>query len=213
MNSSVHCSVQMLLLLAILLFICLTSLLSLSVRELSNKHVKFRVVWRNVLDSLFAMPGRLCLASLSRAGVHASFSWRAKKKPFYFSPITLPTGQAVTMITLLRILTLPRWLWEDLCDALKLLLPVRPWHYVSQVKLVELPWAGQVVWASGMISLISSVVFVWSCKYKLLSSVPHCMTLFSQRKELLISEVFFYLSQVIPIIPFKNKKSLFLYWH
>lgn len=85
-NSSVHCSVQMLLLLAILLFICLTSLLSLSVRELSNKHVKFRVVWRNVLDSLFAMPGRLCLASLSRAGVHASFFLKSKEETFLLFP-------------------------------------------------------------------------------------------------------------------------------
>lgn len=81
-----HCSVQMLLLLAILLFICLTSLLSLSVRELSNKHVKFRVVWRNVLDSLFAMPGRLCLASLSRAGVRGSFFLKSKEETLLLFP-------------------------------------------------------------------------------------------------------------------------------
>lgn len=55
-----------------------------------------------------------------------------------------------------------------------------------------------------MISLISSLFFVWSCKCKLLSSVLHCMTLFSHRKELLISEVFFYLSQEILIIPSKK---------
>jgi len=52
--------------LPILLFIWLTSLPSLSVRELSNKHVKFKIVWRSALGSLFAMRARLYLANLSR---------------------------------------------------------------------------------------------------------------------------------------------------
>lgn len=78
-----HCSVQILLFLSILLFICLTSLLSPSVRELSNKHVKFQIVWRNVLGSLFAIPVRLCLASLFRGGVHGSFFLKSREETLF----------------------------------------------------------------------------------------------------------------------------------
>lgn len=130
----------------------------------------------------------------------ASLSWRAKKKPFFFPPVTLPASQAAMKITLLQVLMLPYWLrgfaWcseaalgcqtmalSQPCEAGQAALSLSQWTNFS-----DIPWG---------------FVCMWSSKSKLLPSVPHCMASFSQRKEIFISCVF-YLSQGMLIILFKD---------
>lgn len=150
-------------------------------------YVRFKMIWRNVLGSLSATPVRLYLASHSRGGVYGSLFLKSRETLFLFpcNPSYLAgsnyhhlAASSYTSVVALRGFA---WCSEAAVGC-------------QTLALCQSSEAGPVAlffWASGSISLISSVLFEWSCKGKQLSPVPRCTTLFSHRKEeLFILSVF-----------------------
>lgn len=173
-SSRVHCSAQLLLFLLILSFFWWTS----SVRELSNKCMIF-------LENCIKFPMRLYLAGPSREGVHGPSFLKSKEETLFLSPcnpscLAGSNDDHLAASSYASILALRGFAWCSEaavgCQTMALSQP----YEAGQAALSLSQWTNffDIPWV---------FLCVWRYKSKLLSSVPHCMAPFSQRKEIFIS--------------------------